>query len=622
MSHSSKVLAAVLCTMASVAPCFAQPNNSFSIITGSNNIFVSSTDSSSPTPHKIYAVDLNNDGVPDLVQDEVSYDSTYGDGQFAVSIANGDGTFKPPVAVNYPPGVAYYAPMAFGDFNNDGNIDIAMPVWGKPTLAIYLGKGDGTFVNPWYFNLTLPAGQVLDGGGIVAADFGRHGETDLAVTASDSTNSNIYVLPGSGNGVFQAVHPVLTVPTQSGFGDPIISMAVGDFDGDDNTDIVASVIAYYAGEGTITNTTVHVLYGEGGFDMIDATPYSVAGGEYPVGAADLDSDGFSDFYVLDTGAWVLQTFYGESGRGFDQHSTAIPSANYSDLAVADFNDDGHMDLISTSSSYMIFLRGESDRGQFTTQTWNLPSGNGPPQNPNGYITAPVAGDFNHDDRPDFVVARYVDDAAGTSTVDTGLNTSTVGLWSDCNYPTTAHGIMNCSPVPSSGTTVNFNATAHSFGALRKIELWVDGQKLGEQYHTWGDNGAGNAWFNFSTTLAAGSHQGTYFAVDVDNRLQQSNFNFTIPSTCAAPASAGVHLCSPSNGTSQPSGPVNVGATSTVTGTLARMEIWVDSTKQYTETNSTSLWAAVQVPHGQHTITVFAVNTGGTVWSQAASVTLP
>jgi hypothetical protein len=617
LTHSRKVLAAVLCTMAFAVSCSAQPNNSFSVITGPNNISVTSTDSSSPTPRKIYAVDLNNDGIPDLVQDEVSYDATYGNGQFAVSIANGDGTFKAPVAVDYPPGDYFYAPMAFGDFNNDGNLDIAIPVLGKNTLAIYLGKGDGTFVNPWYFNLTL-AGQTLDGGGIVAADFGRHGETDLAVTASDSTNSALYILPGGGNGVFQAAHPVLTVPTQPGFGDPITTLAVGDFDGDDNADVVASVITYNGSTGNIDNTAVHVLYGEGNFDLIDTTPYSVPGDEFPVGAADLDSDGLSDFYVLDTNAWVLKTFYGEWGRGFDQHSTAIPSANYSDLAVADFNDDGHMDLISTSSNFMIFLRGEADRGAFTTQTWNLPPGGGPPQNPNGYITAPVVGDFNHDTRPDFVVARYVATTGGTSTVDTGLNTSTVGLWSDCNYPTTAHGIMNCSPVSSSGTSVNFSATAHSFGQLRKIELWVDGQKLGEQYHTWG----GNAWFNFSSTLAAGSHQGTYFAVDIDNRLQQYNFNFSIPSTCAAPTSAGVHLCSPSNNSTQPSGPVNVGATATVTGTLARMEIWVDSTKQYTETNSTSLWAAIQVPHGQHTITVFAVNTSGTVWRQAATVNLP
>ncbi|HVT98601.1 MAG TPA: FG-GAP-like repeat-containing protein [Acidobacteriaceae bacterium] len=622
MSHSRKVLAAVLCTMAFAATCFAQPNNSFSVITGPNNIFVSSTDSSSPTPRKIYAVDLNNDGVPDLVQDEVSYDATYGNGQFAVSIANGDGTFKAPVAVNYPPTVAF-APMAFGDFNNDGHLDIAMPVAGTTVLAIYLGKGDGTFVNPWYFNLTLASGQTLDNNAIVSADFGRHGEADLALTASDSSNSTLYVLPGGGNGVFQAAHPVLTAPTQTGFGDPIISMSVGDFDGDDNADIVASVITYNGSTGNIDNTAVHVLYGEGNFDLIDTTPYSVPGGEFQVGAADLDSDGFSDFYVFDTDAWVLKTFYGEWGRGFDQHSTAIPSAYYAGApAVADFNDDGHMDLLFTSTSYMVFLRGEADRGAFTTQTWSLPPGGGPPQNPNGYITAPVAGDFNHDTRPDFVVARYVAPSAGTSTVDTGINTSTVGLWSNCSYPTSARGIMNCSPVASSGTTVNFNATAHSLNKLRKIELWVDGNKLGEEYHTWGDNGGSNAWFNFSSTLAAGSHQGTYFAVDIDNRLQQSNFTFNIPSTCAAPTSAGVHLCSPSTNSNQPAGPVNVGATATVTGTLARMEIWVDSTKQYTETNSTTLWAAVQVPHGQHTITVFAVNTGGTVWSQAATVTLP
>jgi hypothetical protein len=178
--------------------------------------------------------------------------------------------------------------------------------------------------------------------------------------------------------------------------------------------------------------------------------------------------------------------------------------------------------------------------------------------------------------------------------------------------------MDCSPVVSSGSTVNFNATANSFGQLRKIELWVDGKKLDEQHHTW----EGKAWFNYSSTLAAGTHQGTYFAADVDNTLQQYNFTFTVPPACSAPTSAGVHICTPSNGTTTASGQVTVSATSTITGTLARMEIWIDSTKQYTETNSTSLSAGVQIPAGKHTITVFAVNTSGTVWEQAASVTVP
>jgi hypothetical protein len=42
-----------------------------------------------------------------------------------------------------------------------------------------------------------------------------------------------------------------------------------------------------------------------------------------------------------------------------------------------------------------------------------------------------------------------------------------------------------------------------------MELWVDGTKVAEQFHTWGSR----AWFNFSGTFAPGPHNAVIFAVD-------------------------------------------------------------------------------------------------------------
>jgi len=259
--------------------------------------------------------------------------------------------------------------------------------------------------------------------------------------------------------------------------------------------------------------------------------------------------------------------------------------------------------------YLIFFLGTSSPGQFTLQTWNVP-------NATGGFELPQVGDFNHDGKPDWVFNANT--SPGGSTFYTGLNGTVGGLWADCDYPKTARGIMACSPAGNSGPTVNFNATAHSFGQLRKIELWVDGKKLGEQYHAW----QGNAYFNFSSTLVPGSHLGTYFAADVDNTLQPYSFRFTVPSSCSAPASPGVHICFPANGSTTSVNPVLVQASATITGTIERMEVWVDSVKKYTETDSTSLAASLNVSPGKHTFTVFAVNTNGTVWQQATSATVP
>jgi hypothetical protein len=53
-----------------------------------------------------------------------------------------------------------------------------------------------------------------------------------------------------------------------------------------------------------------------------------------------------------------------------------------------------------------------------------------------------------------------------------------------------------------------------------------------------------------------------------------------------------------------------------------MEVWLDSTKEYTETDSNSLSVSIGMTAGKHTITVFAVNTSGTVWISAVSVIVP
>ncbi len=627
MSYRSSFVATVLCTVASVATCVAQSPTSFSLVTTPNN----TSTLNGWTPQNIYAVDLNNDGIPDLIQDEAEA-STMGayspTGQFGVSIANGDGTFKPAAAINYPPGTVGVLPMAFGDFNGDGKVDIAMPLVGKNTIAIYLGYGNGTFASPWYFNMPIASDSTFSASPLVAADFNHDGKLDLAVVANNSNTSaypttTIYVLPGAGNGTFSTATPVLAAPTAgNASGSAVASMVIGDFDGDANADIALTITTGNS-TGGYGSSSIWVLYGEGDFTfsartpMLNTAPVSIAAG-------DLNSDGYTDLFGLDVDNYRLDTLYGQAGRLFATYTLAIPATSYGGngpytpaLAMADFNDDGHMDLVTTVASgqsaevSMVFFLGTSSPGQFSNQSLNITN-----YSSVTYPTEPVAGDFNHDGKPDFAMVNTI--SPGDSTIYTGLNTDTSGLWSNCDYPTTGRGIHVCSPDGSSGSAVNFNATAHSYGSLRKMELWVDGKKVAEQHHTW----EGNAYFSFSSTLAAGTHQGAIFAADIDDTLQLNEFNFTVPSTCSAPRSAGVHICAPANGSTTSASPVLVTASSMVTGTLARMEVWVDSTKKYTETNSTSLSASIGMNAGKHTITVFAVNTSGTVLSSATTVTVP
>ncbi|KAA6464445.1 VCBS repeat-containing protein [Acidobacteria bacterium AB60] len=625
MSYRSSSLAAVFCTMALAATCVAQSYTSFNIVQ-SNDPY---TATAGWTPVNVYAVDVNNDGIPDIIQDQGQTSAGSVTGTFGVSIANGDGTFKPAVAYNYPPGVLQ-SPMTFGDFNGDGKIDIAMSA-GNRTIAAYLGRGDGTFVNPWYSVIPMASGQSISGfAPLVAADFNHDGKLDLAVvggnTPSTSGTTTVYIVPGEGNGLFSQSIGVLSAPTGiNSTSSAVQTMFAGDYDSDGNADLAIAVTTGN-NQGETASTTVHVLYGAGNFAFEDTAPINFAG-PLLLNSGDLNSDGYTDLFALDSNSYRLDTYYGQAGRTFADYTQQLPQVFFEGFGLsvphvlmADFNGDNRMDLATLATDYsgtmyMLFFLATGSPGQFDLQTWNVPN---PMRNPSatGDLMMPVVGDFNHDGKPDWEIVNVF--VPGSQSIFyTGLNTTVGQLWADCDYPTTGRGVHVCSPVATSGGAVNFNATAHSFGSLRKMELWVDGKKLAEQHHTWG----GNAWFSLSSTLSPGTHQGAIFAADIDDTLQLNQFSFTVPSSCAAPGSAGVHICAPVNGSST-SSPVTVMASSTVSGTLARMEIWVDSTKKYTETNSTSLSAAVVIPAGTHTVTVFAVNTSGTVWRAASSVTVP
>jgi len=93
----------------------------------------------------------------------------------------------------------------------------------------------------------------------------------------------------------------------------------------------------------------------------------------------------------------------------------------------------------------------------------------------------------------------------------------------------------------------------------------------------------------------------------------------VPLLCSAPASDGVHICDPSGGSSVGS-PVLVAASGKVSGTLDRMEVWVDGVKKYTG-RTTQLSTALKLGAGQHRFGVFAVNTAGQKWSSIVFATV-
>ena len=79
-----------------------------------------------------------------------------------------------------PPGDTgpYNIPMTFGDFNGDGNIDIAMPVGNHTHRGHIWAMATASFVNPWYSEINLPSNQYIltSYPVIVSADFNHDGQ--------------------------------------------------------------------------------------------------------------------------------------------------------------------------------------------------------------------------------------------------------------------------------------------------------------------------------------------------------------------------------------------------------------------------------------------------------------
>ena len=117
-------------------------------------------------PGELLTADLNGDGNLDLV---IYFLPT---SQTLTLLGNGDGTFRPPLISHFMTG-----PTVIGDFNRDGKLDLA--TLGSLGAAIALGNGDGTFQAPeLYFDIPLGTGA------LAAGDFNKDGKPDIAASGN------------------------------------------------------------------------------------------------------------------------------------------------------------------------------------------------------------------------------------------------------------------------------------------------------------------------------------------------------------------------------------------------------------------------------------------------------
>jgi len=176
------------------------------------------------------AADFNRDSKMDLAV--ASYGSFNGSGAVTVLPGNGNGTFGAALTLSGP--APHAEAVAAGDLNGDGIPDLAAlwmtGVGSTATLAVYLGKGDGTFQAARTFPLQIGGGTQ---GGIAIGDWNGDGKPDLAAV-SNSTPPKIDVLIGDGAGGFREAS---TLPATD---DLPVNITTADLDGDGRPDLIVA----------------------------------------------------------------------------------------------------------------------------------------------------------------------------------------------------------------------------------------------------------------------------------------------------------------------------------------------------------------------------------------------
>ena len=239
-------------------------------------------------PFVIAVGDFNRDGNLDLATVPGTGIGT----DLAVFLGNGDGTFKR--LVNYS---VAGVPMFTADFNGAGILDLVF----LRDYAIYvmLGNGDGTFQKPQeVISSTHQIGNCGFGQVLFVTDFNADGNADLAYCERDypANRGKIWIALGNGDGTFKKPVSITVHPYQGAF-----SFAVGDFNSDGKTDLLANY--WMAGNPNKTETDLFLGNGDGTFQPrkiinLGREPYNAEEG---IVTADFNSGGLLDFIFQQPG---------------------------------------------------------------------------------------------------------------------------------------------------------------------------------------------------------------------------------------------------------------------------------------------------------------------------------
>ena len=279
-------------------------------------------------PNDIVIADFNKDGNLDLgiANTEVSF--------LTVLSGDGKGQFrqapKSPYLVNSKP---HTHGIATGDFNGDGNLDLATESWAVDSVLLISGDGKGNFSGQKFYKVGKRPYQRLR-----AADVNKDGRADIVTTNLEGNNAT--VLLNMGEGKFQEAQ---NSPFPAG--DAPFGVAIGDVNGDDNPDLAIvdapTITAESKGKDGLT-----ILAGDGSgkFSPLKGSPFKTGKSPGRIAIGDINGDGVNDIVVTNYNDKSVSIFYMDRKGVFASNVLSVGS-HPDGVAVYDLNKDGKSDIV-------------------------------------------------------------------------------------------------------------------------------------------------------------------------------------------------------------------------------------------------------------------------------------
>ncbi len=268
-----------------------------------------------------YAGDLDNDGWSDLaVPNEAPVD-------VRVLLNQGNGTYSDFTTFPLPNG-SLPSTNEGGDFNADGNIDIAVGNGNNNRLSIMIGDGTGGFPSITSYQAT--GNQIR---GLAVLDANGDGHEDI-VSANQATGTLSY-FQGNGDGTFDAA----TGFDAGGSGERAVASA------DANADGIMDLFV-----GAIGSREIILMLGNGNGGFAFSDRIDTAGSPWMVVVGDLDGDGDADVASAGSNGNSVDVVFGDGAGGLAS-TTSVASGSFTiAIDLGDLDGDGDLDMVSSNFS--------------------------------------------------------------------------------------------------------------------------------------------------------------------------------------------------------------------------------------------------------------------------------